>query len=139
MSWRDLPWPHRAALILLLVLGIAIGSALAASPAHAQQICAADLDGSSEADGPGETASCTGTANGSWQCPLERTWCAAEPGGGWSCPLGAQYGCETPASGGVPACSPHSCIDTAANPIEDEPVIDDPGAPADGPVDAEGK
>lgn len=138
MSWRDLPWPHRAALILLLVLGIAIGSALAASPAHAQQICAADLDGSSEADGPGETASCTGTANGSWQCPLERTWCAAEPGGGWSCPLGAQYGCETPASGGVPACWPHSCIDTAANPIEDEPVIDDPGAPADGPVDAEG-
>src|SRR3546814_13017157 len=44
----------------------------------------------------------------------------------------------TLASGGVPSCSPNACIDTAANPIEDEPVVDDPGAPADGEVDTDG-
>jgi len=138
MIWRDLLWPQRVALIAIIIAGLVIGSAFAAPPAHAQQLCAADLDGSGEADGPGETASCVGTTSGGWQCPLERTWCAHEPGGAWSCPLGLQYACDRPASGGVPACTPNSCIDTAATPIEDEPVIDDPGAPADGPVDAEG-
>ncbi|MBB5707387.1 conjugal transfer protein TraN [Sphingopyxis panaciterrulae] len=138
MIWRDLLWPHRVLLIALVIAGILIGSAFAATPAQAQQLCAVDLDGSGDADGPGETASCVGTTSGGWQCPLERTWCAPEPGGAWSCPLGAQYACQTPASGGVPACTPNACIDAAATPIEDEPVIDDPGAPADGPIDAEG-
>src|SRR3546814_14926723 len=75
---------------------------------------------------------------GSWQCPIERASCAPEPGGASSCPLGSQYACETLASGSVPSCSPNACIDTAANPIEDEPVVDDPGAPADGEVENAG-
>src|SRR3546814_20913060 len=75
---------------------------------------------------------------GSWQGPIERASCAPEPGGASSCPLGSQYACETLASRGVPSCSPNACIDTAENPIEDEPVADAPGAPADDEVDTDG-
>src|SRR3546814_14598404 len=92
-----------------------------------------------DADDAGETASCVGMQGGSWQCPIERASCAPEPGGASSCPLGSQYACETLASGGVPSCSPNACIDTAANPIEDEPDLDQPGPTADAAVDTAGR
>ncbi len=111
---------------------------LAAAPAHAQQLCAVDLNGNGDAADPGETASCAGTASGGWQCPIQQTACTVTAPGVYACPLGNQYACEAPASGGAPTCSPNACIDTGASPIEDEPVVDDPGAPADGAVDADG-
>jgi conjugal transfer mating pair stabilization protein TraN len=136
MMGRFLFWPSRLALILFGIVAFAL--AVYASAAQAQQICAVDLNGNGDADDAGETASCVGMQGGSWQCPIERASCAPEPGGASSCPLGSQYACETLASGGVPSCSPNACIDPAANPIEDEPVVDDPGAPADGEVDTDG-
>lgn len=134
--WRWLFWPPRLALILLGVLALLI--AIGAFPAHAQQICAVDLDGSGAVDAPGETASCIGTTSGNGLCPIQRAPCTAESDGGYACPLGSRYACEVPTSGGVPSCSPNACIDTSTNPIADDPVIDDPGAPADGAVDADG-
>lgn len=136
MMWRYLLWPPRLALILLGVATFLF--AFHATAARAQQICAVDLDGSGAADDPGETASCIGTDSGGWQCPIQRTACILDDAGAYACPLGSDHACETPASGGVPSCSPNACMDTGATPIEDEPVVDDPGAPADGAVDAEG-
>ncbi|WP_157220931.1 conjugal transfer protein TraN [Flavisphingomonas formosensis] len=106
--------------------------------AHAQELCAVDLNGNGDAADPGETASCLGTASGGWQCPIQQVACTVTAPGVYACPLGDQYPCEAPAAGGSPTCSPNACIDTGANPVEDDPVVDDPGVPADGAVDAEG-
>lgn len=114
------------------MLWLAIGT-----PAAAATICAADLNGNGDAAEPGETASCIAMAQGTPQCPIEQTACVVGPAGP-VCPLGEGHACLIAADGGVPTCSPHACVDTAVNPIEDEPAIDDPGAPGDGPVDAEG-
>ncbi|WP_447725635.1 conjugal transfer protein TraN [Sphingomonas koreensis] len=104
----------------------------------AQQICAADLDGNGDAADRGEVASCTRTAAGAWQCPLQQTSCVLQPTGQYACPLGAQYACAMPNAGGTPTCSPNQCADPAVTPIVEDPPIDDPGTPAGGPVDAEG-
>lgn len=112
--------------------------AFAAPSAHAQSMCAADLNGNGDASDPGEVASCTLTADAKWQCPIEAVSCTGDPATGYACPLGDSYACQTPASGGTPMCSPHACTDPSQAPIEDEPVVDDPGAPADGAMDASG-
>jgi conjugal transfer mating pair stabilization protein TraN len=43
-----------------------------------------------------------------------------------------------PQGGGTPMCSPASCTTSSGTGVVEEPVVDDPGAPADGIVDAEG-
>ncbi|SEK03093.1 conjugal transfer mating pair stabilization protein TraN [Sphingobium sp. AP50] len=106
--------------------------------AHAAQLCAADLNGNGDAADEGEMAQCLAAADGGALCPIGQVDCVADAQGGYTCPLGAAFACKTPTVGGVPACSPHSCIDTSATPIENEEVVDDPGAPGDGPVDADG-
>ncbi|WDF75276.1 conjugal transfer protein TraN (plasmid) [Novosphingobium sp. KACC 22771] len=106
--------------------------------AKAQQLCAADLNGNGDAADEGETASCQLTTAGGWMCPIGETPCVADASGVEQCPLGSQYACVTPAAGGKVSCSPNPCIDTGANPIQTDPVVDDPGVEADGSVDAEG-
>ena len=113
-------------------------SSVAAPPAYAEQLCAVDLNGHGDAADPGETASCTPMQGGEWQCPIQQVACTVGPSHQYSCPLGAQYGCAVPVAGGTPTCSPNSCIDTGQNPIETEPVVDDPGALNDGQIDANG-
>ena len=105
-------------------------------PGTGQQMCAADLNGNGDASDAGEFASCEMTSAGQYQCPLEKVACVEQPGGSYSCPLGTQYACL--AQDGGPACSPHSCADLSNTPIVEEPPVDDTGAPADGPVDADG-
>lgn len=122
----------RRLLSLIAGLAFALGS-----PARAETICAVDRNGNADAADPGEIASCMTMAGGQSQCPIEQTACTAGPSG-YVCPLGPAHSCAAPQDGGVPTCSPHVCIDTLVNPIENDPVIDDPGAPADGPVDAAG-
>ncbi|WP_084385027.1 conjugal transfer protein TraN [Novosphingobium naphthalenivorans] len=122
---------------LLLAL-LASASLAFATPGHADAICAADLNGNGDAADPGETASCLATVSGSWLCPIDEVQCVADAAGAYTCPLGDQFPCETPAVGGAPACSPHSCLDTGATPIIEEPAMKDPGVPADGEVDADG-
>ncbi|MDB5575723.1 MAG: conjugal transfer protein TraN [Bradyrhizobium sp.] len=102
------------------------------------QLCAADLNGNGDAADPGEIASCTPMANGSYQCPLGRVACTSNGAAGYACPLGAQYSCLAPTGGGVPQCSPNVCADTATHPFVTEPPIEDPGVPADGAADADG-
>jgi conjugal transfer mating pair stabilization protein TraN len=122
-----------------LLLGAALlASTMASRPAQADQLCAVDLNGNGDAADPGETASCTAMQGGGWQCPIEQAACSMGAAGQYSCPLGAQYSCGVPFTGGVPSCSTHSCIDSSQNPVVSEPVVDDPGAPNDGPVDADG-
>jgi conjugal transfer mating pair stabilization protein TraN len=99
-------------------------------------MCAADLNGNGDAADAGEMAYCTITSSGQYQCPLEEIACVAAPSGDYSCPLGSQFAC-LPKNGGA-TCSPHSCADVAANPIVEEPPIEDPGTAPDGPVDADG-
>jgi len=125
----------RLSFTLALFLGTA---AISTTPAHAEQICAADLGGNGDAADPGETASCTETQSGTWQCPLQQVACTVTGPGAYACPLGTQYPCEAPASGGAPTCSPNACQDTNVNPIVEEPPMGDPGVPADGSVDANG-
>jgi conjugal transfer mating pair stabilization protein TraN len=129
---------RRTVLPLIAGLFAAFAVAMSAAPALAQatQICAADLNGNGEADDPGETASCEITSVGQYQCPLQKVSCVQRQDGAYSCPLGDQFAC-LPQDGG-PACSPNQCADLAVTPIEDEPVPDDPGVPADGEVDADG-
>lgn len=103
-----------------------------------QQICAADLNGSGDASDEGEVASCTPMAAGAWQCPIQRAACVVQPTGQYTCPLGDQHACLTPVGGGTPTCSPNQCADPALTPVVEEPPIEDPGTPNDGPVDAEG-
>ena len=127
----------RGRLLLASVMLIA-GTGLLPTSAAAQQLCAVDLNGNGDAADEGETASCHLTAAGGWMCPIGETACVADPAGAMRCPLGDEYACAAPASGGAPTCSANSCIDTSVHPIEQEPVVDDPGALPDGPVDAEG-
>ena len=122
---------------LLLPLMASTSFAFAA-PAHAEVLCAADLDGNGDAADPGETASCLATTSAAWLCPIEAVNCVADTNGSYACPLGDQFACELPVSGGPPACSPHACLDTDATPIAEEPAMNDPGVPADGALDAEG-
>lgn len=124
-------------LTFLLVAGASLAIVAPLTSAQAEEICAADLNGNGDAADPGETASCTSMASATWQCPIEQVGCT-KTATAYSCPLGPQYACAAPAMGGTPTCSPVACIDTAANPIVTEPVVDDPGAPNDGPVDANG-
>jgi conjugal transfer mating pair stabilization protein TraN len=119
------------AALMIVVTGIS-------TSARAEQLCAVDLNDSGDAADPGETASCSLMVDGGWQCPIQAVACTTDALGAYTCPLGGQYACAAPGAGGAPACSPNACIDTSVNPIVDEPVIDDPGAPADGPVDAAG-
>ena len=128
--------PRRLSFALLasfIIVAIAM-----ASSARAEQLCAVDLNNSGDASDPAETASCSLMGGGEWQCPIQAVTCTVDALGATACPLGDQFACTAPAAGGAPACSPNACIDTRVNPIVDEPVIDDPGAPADGPVDAAG-
>lgn len=122
--------------IFLLLLGIALGAA--APTAWAGQLCAADLNGNSDAADAGEMASCTLMQGEHYQCPIQQVPCTNEPQGGYACPYGTQYQCLSADGVQPPTCSPHACIDTATNPVVTEPVVEDPGAPADGPVDADG-
>jgi len=124
-------------LALTLVASASLAFFASVAPASAGEICAADLNGNGDAADPGETASCSAMAGGGWQCPIEQVACT-KTATAYACPLGPQYACATRGAGGTPTCSPVACIDTAANPIVSEPVVDDPGAPSDGPVDADG-
>jgi conjugal transfer mating pair stabilization protein TraN len=107
--------------------------------AHAQQICALDLNGSGAADDPGEVVSCNATNDPNTSiCPLQRVACVADAAGAYSCPLGPQHACLTPQGGSTPMCSPASCTPSAGAEVVSEPVLDDPGAPSDGMVDSAG-
>ena len=123
----------------VLAIVLAIGTVLADPlPAYAEQVCAADLNGNGDAADPGETASCTETQTGTYQCPLGQVACTVTGPATYACPLGTQYECEVPVSGGTPTCSPNACQDTGATPVVEEPPLNDPGVPADGSVDANG-
>ncbi|MDO7841738.1 conjugal transfer protein TraN [Sphingomonas immobilis] len=102
------------------------------------QLCAADLNGNGDAADPGEIASCDRTQGGAPQCPIGRVACIADETGTYGCPIGPQYACMTPIGGGNPQCSSNACADPAITPFQETPPINDPGAPADGAVDAEG-
>ena len=126
---------RRTFLIAILLGGGA--ASIAPSPAHAEQLCAVDLNGNGDAADEGEIASCTAMNAGGWQCPIQAVPCTATAPGQYACPAGAQFACQVSASGGTPTCSPNACIDTGVNGFEDEPVVDDPGA-FPGEVDADG-
>ncbi len=128
-------FPFARALIPLALGVMALGWMQAA---HAAQLCAADLNGNGDAADAGEMAQCLATTDGGSLCPISKVDCVADSSGAYACSLGLAYACRTPAGGGVPACSPHRCIDTSLTPIETQELVDDPGAPADGPVDAQG-
>lgn len=102
------------------------------------QICAADLNGNGDAADDGEVASCRVMAGGQTLCPLGQVACTPQTPSGFACPLGPHYACLAPVGGGTPSCSPNACADPASTPFEVTPPINDPGAPADGPVDTEG-
>ncbi|WP_404478384.1 conjugal transfer protein TraN [Novosphingobium sp. BL-52-GroH] len=123
---------------LALVLAFGCSGLTLPVPAHAEHLCALDLNGNGDAAEEGETAACETTVSGASQCPIQRAACVMSSTGSYTCPLGAAYACESTAAGGAPACSPVACIDTAMSPIEDEEVVEDPGTPADGSVDADG-
>ncbi|MEJ7933978.1 conjugal transfer protein TraN [Sphingobium sp. AN558] len=125
---------RRIAPFLVLVL------ACLAPPGQAMtaEICAVDRNGNGDAADEGEIAACALMAQGAVQCPIEQAACVAGPEGEYACPLGAAYACLAPVSGSVPTCSPHACIDTVKNPIDNELVIDNPGALADGAIDGRG-
>jgi conjugal transfer mating pair stabilization protein TraN len=108
------------------------------STASAQQICAVDLNGNGDAADPGEQASCIATINGAGLCPIQEVACIADAAGALRCPSGPQFTCQVKVSGGPPACSPNACIDLAANPVIEEPPLDDPGPQANGGMDADG-
>lgn len=101
-------------------------------------LCAVDLNGNGDAADPGEMARCEPMAGGAYLCPLRKVACVADAAGQLNCPLGPDHACLAPAGGGVPACSPDPCADTAATPIVENPPMDDPGAPADGGIDDAG-
>ncbi|WP_408591261.1 conjugal transfer protein TraN [Novosphingobium sp.] len=125
----------RRAFALALMVGTAL---IGTAPARAEQLCAADLNGNGDAADPGEIATCLRTQKGTWQCPLQQLACTVTGPGMYACPAGAQYTCAAPAAGGAPTCSPDACQDTGASPITESPPLNDPGAPADGAVDASG-
>lgn len=127
--------PHRLALVMLA----GFTAVLADAPAHAQ-ICAADRNGNGDASDEGETARCDTMVGDAVQCPIDRVACVTDAVGAYACPLGSQFACSAVTSAATPTCSPHAC--TAPNApgggVEHEPVVDDPGTPANGPVDAAG-
>ncbi len=108
------------------------------NPAPGQQLCAADLNGNGDAADEGEVASCVKMASGAYQCPIQSVACTPQGTGQYACPLGPQFACLAPLGSGAPTCSPNACVDTSAHPLESEQPINDPGASADGPVDAAG-
>lgn len=108
------------------------------NPTPGQQLCAADLNGNGDAADQGEVASCVKMAGGAWQCPIRSIACTPQATGQYACPLGPQFACPAPLADGTPTCSPDACTDTSAHPIETEQPLNDPGASADGPVDAAG-
>jgi conjugal transfer mating pair stabilization protein TraN len=127
----------RAAIIAAIAAALFLASG--ASSARAEQICALDLNGSGAADDPGEVAACDrGEDGSSSSCPLGRVPCTQDAVGAYICPLGTDHACVTLQASGTPMCSPASCSDSGGSGIVDEAVVDDPGAPADGIVDAEG-
>ncbi|WP_405053669.1 conjugal transfer protein TraN [Sphingobium sp. MK2] len=128
----------RGRILLLGVILLVGGVPLMTGPAIAQQLCAVDRNGNGDAADDGETASCHLTGAGGWMCPIGETLCETDGTGTMHCPLGDQHACAVPASGGAPSCSANACIDTGANPIVEEPAVDDPGVEADGAVDADG-
>jgi conjugal transfer mating pair stabilization protein TraN len=129
----------RPSAALAVALALAVGGGLLTGPAQAQQICAADLNGSGSADDPGEVATCEAANDGgAWLCPLSQVPCTADAAGAYSCPLGAAHQCLTLSGSSVPQCSPSACTEPTGAGVTDDPVFDDPGAPADGQVDAAG-
>jgi len=130
----------RSVLATCIAMTCAMTCTLAAPAARAQQyMCAADLDGNGDAADAGEQASCLAAPNGEYLCPIQRTACVVAPeSGAYACPLGDQFACVSPAAGAAPSCSPNACIDIAANPITEEPPIEDAGPSADGTADADG-
>ena len=92
-----------------------------ASPTHAAQLCAADLNGNGDAADAGEMAQCLTTADGSPLCPIGKVDCVADSSGAYGCPLGAAYACLTPAGGAVPA-APAKNISGATMNISGAPV-----------------
>ncbi|MCY1168552.1 type-F conjugative transfer system mating-pair stabilization protein [compost metagenome] len=127
--------PRGAALALVFGIGFALACP---SAARAQQICAADLNNNGDAADEGEQASCRSTTSGAWLCPIQEVDCVADAAGQYSCPVGPQYACLVKTDGGAPACSPNQCADLAANPVVNEPPMDDPGTEPDGGIDADG-
>lgn len=123
---------------ILLLLMVAMTSITAAPLAHAAQICVVDLNGNGDAADEGEMAACVSMADGLTQCPIQQTACIQDVSGGYACPLGTNFQCLVPENGGSLTCSTHRCIDTDVHPIDNDSVMDDPGAPADGPVDVDG-
>jgi conjugal transfer mating pair stabilization protein TraN len=120
--------------LLLIIWGV--GTIITASPAQAQQMCAADLNGNGDAADPGEFASCDRLPNGMMQCPLQQTACILEPAGDYRCPLGSRFACEPHGVGAT--CSPHQCQNLSNTPIVETPPFADPGTEADGLVDPDG-
>jgi conjugal transfer mating pair stabilization protein TraN len=128
---------RRSSLAALAVLLLATCGQPQAAVAQ-QWLCAADLNGNGDAADEGEIASCTATQGGGHLCPIEQTACTLDGANQYSCPLGSRYTCGSSDGVSPPSCSPHSCVDTSANPLEEEAVVDDPGAVADGEVGADG-
>jgi conjugal transfer mating pair stabilization protein TraN len=124
--------------MVLALLAVTLSPALLVASASAASICAADLNANGDAADEGEMAACQIAVDGSALCPIEAIACTASGDGNYACPLGEQYACSTTMPGMAPRCSPHSCIDTGANPIETVEPVDDPGAAADGTIDDEG-
>lgn len=131
MSARPTRTRHSWACLLLGAAWLAC-----ATPAQAQQMCAADLNGNGDAADPGEFAACTALPSGQYQCPLQETACVPDPDGAFICPLDPGLACLPNGSGAT--CSPNQCQDVAAVPIVETPPISDPGTEPDGPVDADG-
>jgi conjugal transfer mating pair stabilization protein TraN len=123
---------------LLIVAAMLVAPIASPSPAAAEQLCAVDLNGNGDAADAGEMATCTAMNGGQYQCPIQAVACTTDGAGQYSCPIGPQYQCLSPDGVQPPTCSANACIDTGVNPVVDEPVVHDPGAPADGPVDADG-
>jgi conjugal transfer mating pair stabilization protein TraN len=101
-------------------------------------MCAADLNNNGDAADEGETAYCSVTTGGQYLCPLQEVACVADGAGQYSCPVGGQHACLSKIPGQPPSCSPNACGDLGTTPIVTEPPIEDPGADADGAVDADG-
>lgn len=138
MIGRLLPSRRRSALLALGLSGFLLAGHVTPAQAQALPVCAADLNGNGDAEDTGEVASCTAMADDEWLCPIQQVMCVADAEGAYNCPLGSQHPCLTPVGGGTPMCSPNACTGSDGAGIEDDPIVDDPGAPADGEVDAEG-
>jgi conjugal transfer mating pair stabilization protein TraN len=125
-------------LILAAIAGLLMVG-LPGAAVQAQEICAMDLNGNANAEDPGEVGSCEASDDGAaWLCPFRRAACVADSAGTFVCPLGPDHACVIPRGGTQPLCSPAACTDPGGPGVVDDPVIDDPGAPPDGVVNAVG-